>query len=112
MNSNICEQVCVCACASMRINACTGCIRASVWDARLCVQASDAFMAVSDLSASRFDRTREPGGRERERDGEIMAMEALMSFLGSLCMFLGQGPLAEDVGGLRSREEPTNRRLH
>ena len=51
--------------------------------------------------------------REGERDGEIMGMEgerrltqSLMSFLGSLCLFLGQGPLAEDVGGgLWSRED-------
>lgn len=67
-------------------------------------------MAVSDLSTSQFDRAREPGGGER--DGEIMGMEgerrltqSLMSFLGSLCLFLGQGPLAEDVGGLRAMEQ-------
>lgn len=50
--------------------------------------------------------------QEGERDREIMGMEgerrltqSLMSFLGSLCLFLGQGPLAEDVGGLRTMEQ-------
>ena len=28
--------------------------------------------------------------------------QCLMSFLGSLCLFLGQGPLAEQVGGLKA----------
>lgn len=33
----------------------------------LCVRkGGDAFMAVSDLSTSQFDRAREPGGRERD----------------------------------------------
>lgn len=67
-------------------------------------------MAVSDLAASEFDRATEP--EARGRDGEIIGMEgerrltqSLMSFLGSLCLFLGQGPLAEDVGGLRTIEQ-------
>lgn len=54
----------------------------------------------------------ERGSQEGERDGEIMGMEgerrltqSLMSFLGSLCLFLGQGLLAEDVGELRTMEQ-------
>lgn len=44
-------------------------------------------MAVSDLSASQFDRAREPGGRER--DGEIMGMEGERRLTQSLMSFLG-----------------------
>ena len=66
-------------------------------------------MLISDLCASQFDRAR---SQEGERDREIMGMkgerrltQSLMSFLASLCLFLGQGPLAEHVGGLRTMEQ-------
>lgn len=55
----------------------------------------------------RENRRRE-GGREREitgTEGERRLTQSLMSFSGSLCLFLGQGPLAEDVGGLRATEQ-------
>lgn len=66
-------------------------------------------MLVSDLSAAQFGGAKGPGGRER--DGEIMGMvgerrltQSLMSFLGFLRLFLGQGPLAEHVGGPSTAE--------
>lgn len=56
-------------CASARINARAG-VRAWAFQAcvSLSVWGSHAFMAVSDLAASQFDRARQPGGRQRWRD--------------------------------------------
>lgn len=38
-------------------------------------------------------------------EGEQRLTQSLMSFFGCLCPFLGQGPLAEDVGGLMATEK-------
>ena len=49
------------------------CVRRASLSPSLCVQGGDAFMAVSDLSTSQFDRARgsqEGREREREREGE------------------------------------------
>lgn len=62
MNSNNCEQACVCARTLTLARGAHVC-EAS---ASLCVQGSDAFMAVSDLSTSTERRSQE-GGREMER---------------------------------------------
>lgn len=98
-------------CASARINACAGvCVRERVRRASLCMCKAATLSWLFQISLPHSSSER--GSQEGERDGEIMGMEgerrltqSLMSFLGSLCLFLGQGPLAEDVGGLRTIEQ-------
>ncbi len=92
-----CEaSVCVCACACARTHACEG--------------ATLSWLFQISLPHSSTGRGHQEG--ERGRDGEIIRMEgerrltqSLMSFPCFLCLFLGQGPLAEDVGGLRTIEQ-------
>lgn len=112
------NKLCVCVHALMltrRVCVCEASVSLSL---SLCARGRRFHGCFRSLYLTVLQSEGEPGGereRERGRDGEIMGMEgerrltqSLMSFLGSLCLFLGQGPLAEDVGGLRglwSRKE-------
>lgn len=77
---NVCVSACVRACECVFL--CEGAMLSCPFQ-----------ISLPQSSAER----REPGGRES--DGEIMGIEgerrltqSLMSFHGSLCLFLGQGP--------------------
>lgn len=74
----------------------------------LCEGATLSWLFLISLPLSLTER----GSQEGDRDGEIIGIEgekrltqSLMSFLDCLGLFLGQGPLAEDVGGPRTIEQ-------
>lgn len=98
-------------CASVRINARAGvCVCEHVRRATLSVCEGWTLSWLFQISLPHSSSER--GSQEGERDGEIMGMEgerrvtqSLMSFLGCLCLFLGQGPLTKDVGGPRTMKQ-------
>lgn len=113
MNLSICEQVtvrvCLCAHSMVAWVYVRECMRRAA-SVRVCEGATLSWLFQISVPHGSAKRGSQEG--ERESDGEIMEMEgerrltqSLMSFLGSLCLFLGQGPLAEDVGGLRTTEQ-------